>query len=291
MIENKSTYTKYDFSREVFSTDIVDLIEVLKYKKNIILQGAPGVGKTYMAKKLAYAFMGVIDDSRVEYIQFHQSYSYEDFVVGIKLGDGNKFIIEHGIFYQLCKRADADTSKKPYFIIIDEINRANVARVFGECISIIDKDLRDTKIKLKYNGEYLSVPSNLYIIGTMNTADRGIAIIDYAFRRRFSFINIEPAYRSQGFRRILQEANSIKFNKIARKMIELNNEICEDSLLGKGFQIGHSYFCVGKAIDDSRLKMIIEYEIMPLIEEYWYDDRDKVESWRAKFMAILNSED
>jgi len=291
MATNRNKYTKYDFEREVFGTDVVELINSLKYKKNMIMQGAPGVGKTYTAKRLAYAMMGARDDSRIMQVQFHQSYTYEDFMAGLKPTDSGGFKLEYGTFYKICKKAEADPNRNPHFMIIDEINRANMSKVLGECFSLIEKDHREEKIQLKYNSETFSVPSNLYIIGTMNTADRGLVMLDYALRRRFLFVTVEPAYKSQGFRVLLQESNNIKFNKIARRIIELNNAICNDDMLGKGFQIGHSYFCTGRPITDNDLHRIIKYEIMPLLEEYWYEDTDKVELWRERFMAILNSTD
>lgn len=285
----KQTYTKFDFEREVFGTDVIDLLSILEYKKNIILQGAPGVGKTHTAKRLAYAKLGVKDDDRIMQVQFHQSYSYEDFIMGLKPTKDGGFKFEYGPFYTFCKKAESDSSRRPFFIIIDEINRANMSKVMGEAFSLIEKDHRDEKITLKYNDEKFSVPSNIYIIGTMNTADRGLVMLDYALRRRFAFITTEPAYKSAGFRTLLMQSDNIKFNKIARKIIELNVAICNDDMLGKGFQIGHSYFCLGRKVTDDDLRHIITYEIMPLLEEYWYDDPDKVRIWHDKFNMILDS--
>lgn len=284
-------YTKFDFEHEVFNTDVVDLINILEYKKNIILQGAPGVGKTYTAKRLAFAMLGCKDEDKVLQVQFHQSYTYDDFIMGLRPTEDGGFRFEYGPFYKICKKAENDKKHSPYFVIIDEINRGNMSKILGEMFSLIEKDHRNEKIMLKYNSEYFSVPDNLYIIGTMNTADRGLVMLDYALRRRFAFITTKPAYKSTGFRGILSMSNNIKFNKIARKIVDLNKEICKDAMLGPGFQIGHSYFCMGRAITDEDLQRIVEYEIMPLLEEYWYDDPDgRVQYWHDTFTTILNSE-
>lgn len=188
--ENKQLkpYTQENFLNEVYMSeeDYTKLRLLLQNKKNIILQGAPGVGKTFSAKRLAYSMMGDIDESRIEFIQFHQNYSYEDFMMGYRPNEDGGFELKKGVFYNFCKRAQSNPDKDYYFII-DEINRGNLSKIFGELLMLIEKDYRDTEIKLAYNGEMFCVPSNLYIIGMMNTADRSLAMIDYALRRRFSF--------------------------------------------------------------------------------------------------------
>ena len=281
-------YTKFDFESEVFGTDVVDLINILEYKKNIIMQGSPGVGKTYTAKRLAYAMMGEKDDTRIVQVQFHQSYTYDDFVKGLKPTENGGFTFEPGPFYNICKQAQKDKEHRMHFLIIDEINRGNMSKVLGEAFSLIEKDHRNEEITLKYNSEKFSVPDNLYIIGTMNTADRGLVMLDYALRRRFAFITIEPKFSSDGFRQLLAYSNNIKFSRIAREIINLNNEISNDDMLGPGFQIGHSYFCLGRKVEDSDIENIIDYEIIPLLREYWYDSPDKVRKWEDKFHKILN---
>jgi 5-methylcytosine-specific restriction protein B len=285
----KPIYTKFDFEREVFGTDVVDLISILEYKKNIILQGSPGVGKTYTAKRLAYAMLGCKDEDRIMQVQFHQSYTYDDFIVGLKPTQDGGFRLDRGPFYEVCKKAEKDRQHLPYFMIIDEINRANMSKVLGEAFSLIEKDHRNEQIMLKYNSEKFSVPDNLYIIGTMNTADRGLVMLDYALRRRFAFITVDPKYKSEGFRAVLAQSENVKFNRIARKIIDLNKAICDDEMLGPGFQIGHSYFCLGRKVTDEDLRHIITYEIMPLLAEYWYDNPDKVSQWQQSFEAIINA--
>lgn len=290
MSDNKTRYTKFDFEREVFGTDVNELISILEYKKNIILQGAPGVGKTYTAKRLAYAMLGYKDDSKILQVQFHQSYTYDDFLMGLRPTSEGGFKFEFGPFYKICEKARNDKEHSLYFIIIDEINRGNMSKILGEAFSLIEKEHRNEAIMLKYNEEMFSVPDNLYIIGTMNTADRGLVMLDYALRRRFAFIDTLPAYKSDGFRQLLLSSNNIKFNKIARKIVELNKEISNDEMLGPGFMIGHSYFCLGRNVTTQDLEHIIKYEIMPLLKEYWYDDADnKIGKWEDSFNAILTS--
>jgi 5-methylcytosine-specific restriction protein B len=289
-LKKPALYTRADFEREVMGTDANELISTLEYKKNIILQGAPGVGKTYTAKRIAYAMLGCKDENRVRQVQFHQSYTYEDFICGLKPTDDGGFKFDTGPFYNICKDAEKDPEHKPWFMIIDEINRGNMSKILGEMFSLIEKDHRNEQIMLKYNGEMFSVPDNLYLIGTMNTADRGLVMLDYALRRRFAFITVLPKFKSTGFRALMQQSNNLKFNRIAKEITELNKVIAKDEMLGEGFMIGHSYFCLGRQVTDEDLQRIIKYEIMPLLDEYWYDNRDKVETWQGRFDRILNNE-
>ena len=281
-------YNGIDFQTEVYGMDFEQLRCILEYKKNIIMQGAPGVGKTYAAKRLAYAILGQKDEDRIVQVQFHQSYTYEDFIMGLKPTETGGFEFESGPFYNVCKAAEKDPEHRPYFLIIDEINRANMSKVLGEAFQLIEKDHRNEKATLKYRGEKFSVPDNLYIIGTMNTADRGLVMLDYALRRRFQFITVEPAFKSTGFKNMLLRINNAKLNKVCRKIIDLNEEICKDEMLGPGFMVGHSYFCVhGNHISDQDVVNIVRYEIEPLLDEYRYDSPDKVKRWKQAFETLI----
>ena len=280
-------YTKSDFLDEVYMTEkrYESLVAVLRNKKNIILQGAPGVGKTFAARRLAWSMMGEKDDSRIEFVQFHQNYSYEDFMMGYKpVEDG--FELKYGIFYRFCQKA-ANQPDKEFFFIIDEINRGNMSKIFGELLMLIEKDYRGTKATLAYNGLSFSVPKNLYIIGMMNTADRSLAMIDYALRRRFSFFEVEPGFDSEGFIQYQNSLNNETFNELVNKVKDLNREISLDKSLGKGFCIGHSYFCGRDVCTEEWLHSIVDYDILPMLSEYWFDDANKLQRWENILQGVF----
>lgn len=275
-----SGYTERDFLHEVYMSPegYATLKGLLLRKKNIILQGAPGVGKTFAAQRLAFSIIGEKNTSRVKVVQFHQSYSYEDFVMGYR-PDATGFSLVKGPFYDFCKEAEKEEDK-PYFFIIDEINRGNLSKIFGELLMLIENDKRGEKyaIRLLYSEEQFSVPPNVHIIGMMNTADRSLAMIDYALRRRFAFFDMEPAFSSEGFRDHQSMILNRKFDRLISAVEGLNTAIADDDSLGKGFRIGHSYFCAsGIVVNDSWLTQVVEYELIPLLKEYWFDERTKVD--------------
>ena len=280
-------YSKDDFLNEVYMEEDTynTLTELLEAKYNVILQGAPGVGKTFAAKRLAYSIMGQKDTSRVAMVQFHQSYSYEDFIQGYRPSKEG-FELENGAFYKFCKEAEED-NERPYFFIIDEINRGNLSKILGELMMLIEKDKRGEKIKLLYSNEWFTVPQNVRIIGMMNTADRSLALMDYALRRRFAFFDFAPAFSSEGFKNYLAEKNSPKLESLITVVESLNNTISSDESLGDGFRIGHSYFCTDDEITDEWLKSVVEYEVIPLIKEYWFDEPTKVRDWSATLRSAI----
>lgn len=283
-------YTQDDFLSEVFMSEerYNTLKGLLLRKKNIILQGAPGVGKTFAAQRLAFSVMGVKDASRIKVVQFHQSYSYEDFVMGYR-PDGNGFKLAKGPFYDFCKRAEED-NERPYFFIIDEINRGNLSKIFGELLMLIESDKRDERnaIRLLYADEQFYVPANMHIIGMMNTADRSLAMIDYALRRRFAFFDMEPAFSTDGFKTRQIAIQNPKFDKFISTIEALNKEIAQDASLGAGFRIGHSYFCTSDVIDNTWLSSVVEFELLPLLQEYWFDEPSKIESWALRLRDAIN---
>ncbi len=286
---NYPPYGREDFLKDVYmQPEQYDrLVRLVENKMNIIIEGAPGVGKTFTAKRLAYSMLGEKDPERVEMIQFHQSYNYEDFIEGFRPSEkGTGFDIKRGAFYKFCRTAQEDPDNK-YFFIIDEINRGNVSRIFGELFMLIEPDKRGNELQLLYSGERFNVPRNIYIIGLMNTADRSIAMIDYALRRRFVFFDMQPGFESDGFIRYRQSFNSPKFDALIACVQELNKAITDDPALGAGFCVGHSYFSNLKSADDETLQNIVEYEMIPLLQEYWFDDPDIVAKWSEKLRSSV----
>lgn len=282
-------YSSADFLSDVYMSeqDYETLVNVLKMKKNIILQGAPGVGKTFTAKRLAYSIIGAKNPDRVQMIQFHQSYSYEDFIEGYRPTE-NGFTIKKGSFYKFCKLAE-DDDENDYFFIIDEINRGNLSKIFGELFMLIEKDKRGIELQLLYSDENFSVPANVYIIGMMNTADRSLAMLDYALRRRFSFFTMKPGFNTSGFQTYQDSLKSDAFNKLIACVKQLNSKIAEDISLGEGFCIGHSYFCglTPEAANTQTLSSIVEYELIPLLKEYWFDEPAKIVDWSDRLRSAV----
>lgn len=287
--ENRSIEVKpYNFTDDrdkpfISEKDFRQAVELLNRKKNIILQGASGVGKTFIARKLAYQLMGMKNDSQIEMVQFHQSYAYEDFIQGLRPSK-NGFELRNGVFYTFCQQALAHPERQ-FFLIIDEINRGNLSKIFGELMMLIEADKRSEKfaVKMTYSedeNDRFYVPENLHIIGTMNTADRSLAIVDYALRRRFAFINLQPEF-GEKFTEFLQTKNvsesTVDF--ICRSISRVNQEISADINLGIGFQIGHSYFCskADSVSESDWFDEIVTFEIKPLLEEIWFDNPSKIE--------------
>ena len=286
-------YNQRHFLNEVFMTDeeYNKLAGLLRNKKNVILQGAPGVGKTFTAKRLAYSIMGEKDPSRVAFVQFHQSYSYEDFIMGYRPAENGNFKLISGVFYEFCKTA-AEDPDRDYFFIIDEINRGNLSKIFGELLMLIESDKRgpDHSIDLVYGARDFYVPENLYIIGMMNTADRSLAMIDYALRRRFGFYSMKPAFENagkNGFADYTAKVDCELYKSAVAQVVSLNQTIRKE--LGEGFEIGHSYFSPENTsvINDDWVRNVIEFELLPLIDEYCFDDKEKGENWSAGLRGLL----
>lgn len=276
-----------------------DLLSLWGRKKNIILQGAPGVGKTYWSEALCesvnsanayglgYGRCGMDEPNYSVYrCQFHQSMSYEDFVEGFRPNSDGGFDLVDGIFLEAVENAHNNPNAQTV-MIIDEINRGNVSKIFGELLSLIEGDKRSDKwaVRLPYSGRTFWVPENLFILAMMNTADRSISLVDYALRRRFGFIDIKPGFDRPQFRKLLLERGVVNemIDKIITKLSKLNEYILNIPQLGAGFTIGHSYFIPDAELFkkdsqdlhehiDEWFFNVIKYEIKPLIEEYFFDD-------------------
>ena len=291
-LKEEKNYPLYDidkFLEEVYMDEASyhTLVNLVRNKKNVILQGAPGVGKTYLAKRLAYSMMGVKDRERVDMVQFHQSYSYEDFIEGIRpSGENFNFKIKRGSFYNFCKKA-ADDLENEYFFIIDEINRGNLSKIFGELFMLIENDKRGNSLRLLYSNDEFFVPNNVHIIGMMNTADRSLAMLDYALRRRFAFFEMQPGFTSAGFQKYRMELNDARFNSLITCIEDLNNAITADESLGEGFCIGHSFLCNIENVGDNTLSNIVEYELIPLLKEYWFDEPQSVSDWAYRLRSVI----
>ena len=275
-------------------TDFTRLLTSIKSQRNLILQGAPGTGKTFIARRIAWCLIGRKDSDPIEMVQFHQSYAYEDFVQGYRPTDKGGFDLKDGVFHRFCERARANPDT-PHVFIIDEINRGNLSRIFGELLMLIEADKRseDYAVALIYSDKRFHVPENVYILGMMNTADRSLALVDYALRRRFAFETLEPAYRTDYGRTAFEKhltgkgADPDLARRISDRMGKLNERIRSDKELGRGFQIGHSYFVPsgGDEPSEAWYRDIVDTQIAPLLREYWFDSPKDVKKEVARLAA------
>ncbi|MFT4032909.1 MAG: AAA family ATPase [Siphonobacter sp.] len=284
-----ASYTKKDALHELFLDEAAfdELLSALHYKQNLIIQGPPGVGKSFVARRLAYTLLGSKDSSRLATVQFHQSYSYEDFMQGLRPDGQGGFRLQNGLFYTFCQQA-RNNIQRPYVFLIEEINRGNLSRILGELFQLLESDKRNPEaaITLTYSGERFFLPPNLYLIGTMNTADRSLALVDYALRRRFSFVDLSPAFGEKFQSFLLTHQLSIEFiHNLVRKIEDINKVIHNDRHLGSGFQIGQSYFTQPELPEKSWFERIIRLEIAPLLREYWFDQPEYAEDQIRALLA------
>ncbi len=286
------TYSPGDAHQDLFipPDHFKRLLTSIKFRKNLILQGPPGTGKTFIARRIAWCLIGRKDSDPIEMVQFHQSYAYEDFVQGYRPTDEGGFNLRDGVFHRFCERARANL-KTPYVFIIDEINRGNLSRIFGDLLMLIEADKRgeDYAVALTYSDKRFHVPANVHILGMMNTADRSLALVDYALRRRFAFETLEPAYGKSEFEEYLKQrgADPHLVARISERMGTLNKTIIGDKELGRSFQIGHSYFVPGKGDEPSEAwyKDIVDTQIAPLLRAYWSDSPHDIEKEVARLTA------
>lgn len=276
---------------------IVKISDQLRQKKNIILQGPPGTGKTWLAKKLAYALMGQKDDNCLRAVQFHPNLSYEDFVRGWRPSGEGRLTLVDGPFMEMINLARKDASIK-HVVVIEEINRGNPAQIFGEMLTLLEADKRTPSeaLELSYrrgDNERVHIPANLYVIGTMNIADRSLALVDLALRRRFAFIDLRPTF-GKAWREWVHERAGIPMDVISlieQRLLSLNDSIASAPSLGPQFAIGHSYVTppMNFRVDDpvAWFTGVVEYEIGPLLEEYWFDDPDQVSKLKGDLLAGL----
>ena len=291
-----TTYTPDDAHQDLFipRSDFDRLLTSIKLRKNLIVQGPPGTGKTFIARRIAWCLIGREDDSPIEMVQFHQSYAYEDFVQGYRPTDNGGFELKNGVFHRFCERARVNPDT-PHVFIIDEINRGNLSRIFGELLMLIERDKRSKKyaVALTYSDQRFHVPENVFILGMMNTADRSLALVDYALRRRFAFETLEPAYGKDCGRPEFEKyltgkgAHPELARRISDRMDKLNETIRNDKELGRGFQIGHSYFVPGDGDTPSEdwYKHIVDTQIAPLLREYWFDSPEDAQQEVARLTA------
>ena len=274
--------------------EIDRLLDRLRTKKNLFLQGPPGTGKTWLAKRLAFALMGQKDDSKVRAVQFHPNLSYEDFVRGWRPTGEGKLSLADGVFMEAIKAASKDPSSK-FFVVIEEINRGNPAQIFGELLTLLEAGKRtpNEALELCYpdaDGKRrpVHIPENLYVVGTMNIADRSLALVDLALRRRFAFVGLEPRL-GQVWREWVVKECAVDPGLVAdieRRIAELNDQITADARLGKQFRIGHSYVTPAHRLEAGDTKkwfqQVVETEIGPLLDEYWFDAPDEAQKAIAR---------
>ena len=278
------------------------MLERLDEKKNLILQGPPGTGKTWLAKRLAYALVGRKSSHRVRPFQFHPNLSYEDFVRGYRPSAEGRLDLVDGPFLEAVKSAQSDRDNNRdnnYVVVIEEINRGNPAQIFGEMLTLLEADKRspDEAISLSYPrhaAERIHIPPNLYVIGTMNVADRSLALVDFALRRRFAFVDLEPTF-GPAWRNWMSGNVGLPAEfliDIESRLSLLNRNIADDAVLGPQFRVGHSVVTPAPDVTignpEEWFRWIVETEIAPLLGEYWFDDPGKAREEVEKLLAGVN---
>lgn len=275
--------------------ELEEILERLKAKKNIILQGPPGTGKTWLARRLGWALCDERESTHVKVVQFHPSLTYEDFVRGWRPTSSATLELTDGPFLEVCAEASKNPTD-PYVLVIEEANRGNPAQIFGELLTLMEADKRTPEcgMRLAYprEGELFYVPPNLYVIGTMNVADRSLAMVDIALRRRFAFIEMEPCFDEDWAQHVSGLGYELeRLETYGQRMRALNDTITEDATLGPQYRIGHSFFTPADKLETTGLstqewwRRVVETEIRPLLEEYWFDRKGSVDAAIAKLLG------
>ncbi|NLW89859.1 MAG: AAA domain-containing protein [Clostridiaceae bacterium] len=282
-----SSYSKNDFLTEAFMEE--NEYEELKYlllsRKNVVITGVPGVGKTFLAERLAYSIIGGRDSDRVKTIQFHSGYSYENFVMGYA-PDAHDSRLSTGVFYDFCKEAEPDD--KEYFFIIDDISRGDIGNIFGDLLMLVGRDDRGKKIRLLHRDEQFAIPDNVHIIATMNGASESSGM-DYSVRRRFAFYQLSPAFDKKPFIDYVKKQSSPKLEKLTRIVSDINKALASDSATDGNRAIGHGYFCGKQELSDINLNAIAKYELIPLVRELFASNPDQAKTWVGKLVAAIKS--
>ena len=268
------------------ASDLKDILATWTTTKNLILQGPPGTGKTWLAKRLAKVLLfcsPAQEKDQLQAVQFHANTSYEDFVQGFRPSQGG-LTLQAGPFLEFIERAKSAPDRK-FVFVIEEINRGTPAQIFGELLTLLESDKRaeSEALLLSYSDERIYIPTNLFVIGTMNTADRSLAIMDFALRRRFAFETLKPCFNEHWVQWCLKKWDDEQIWTWIKKRIETVNDTIEsDPLLGSQFAIGHSFVTPSSEFNSEEevgdwYKRVVSREILPLVSEYWFDDKAKQE--------------
>jgi 5-methylcytosine-specific restriction protein B len=274
--------------------EITQMVARLQAKKNLILQGPPGTGKTWLAKRLGFAILETsAPGDALRVVQFHPSLSYEDFVRGYRPGGDGKLGLTDGVFLEIVQAARRRPDED-FVLVIEEINRGNPAQIFGEMLTLLENTKRQPEeaLQLAYRhhlDERVYIPDNLYVVGTMNVADRSLALVDLALRRRFAFVTLRPLLES-GWAAWCREKGKLSeevLRVIAERITEVNAIIAEDRSLGPQFQLGHSFVTPTAPVPDGWrwFREVVETEIDPLLNEYWFDQTAKAKEALASLLA------
>ena len=289
------SYARAEALAELFigEAELDAAVAGLQRRRNLLLQGPPGTGKTFLARRLAWLLAGARDEGRIELVQFHPSYGYEDFMLGFRPDAKGQFRLVPGVLPLLCQRAAADPAR-PYFLLIDELNRGNVPRIFGELLLLLEAGQRGPAhaLRLPYappEAPRFFVPANLYVIGTLNLADRSLSPLDYALRRRFAVVSLAPQFGAPLQQYLAaQQVPAALITQLCTRMAALNQTIADDPELGPDFAIGHSYFChppAAPAETAAWLRLVFEQEIGPLLADYWREQPATAAAQLRKLLA------